>query len=119
MGVDLWGLGTVLYAPTNGGSVVFGHDGVNDPAISATVRINPETKDAVIVLASGSQSLASRIGAEWTVWQTGLPDVLAIPGEVRRVMPLLFAGVGAIVLTSFVSAWRNRRRSAREPMSAA
>ncbi len=59
MGVDIWGLGTVLYAPTQQGDVVFGHDGVNDPAISATVRINPSTGDAIIVLASGSKSLAS------------------------------------------------------------
>lgn len=110
MGVDLWGLGTVLYAPTKAGSVVFGHDGVNEPAISATVRINPETQDAIIVLATGSRALASQLGAEWVFWQTGLPDVLTLPAEIRRVLPLLGVGALGIVLIAFVPAWRNRRR---------
>jgi len=110
MGVDLWGLGTVLYAPTGAGGVVFGHDGVNEPAISATVRINPETKDAIIVLATGSRALASQLGSEWVFWQTGLPDVLTIPAEIRRVLPLLGVGVLGIVLVAFVPAWRSRRR---------
>lgn len=108
MGVDLWGLGTVLYAPTDQGGVVFGHDGVNDPAISATVRINPSTGDAIIVLASGSRSLASQLGAEWVFWQTGLPDVLTVPAEVRGVMPVLFAGASGIVLIAVALAWRER-----------
>lgn len=110
MGVDLWGLGTVLYAPTDQGGVVFGHDGVNDPATSATVRINLSTGAAIIVLASGSQSLASHLGAEWVFWQTGLPDVLTVPAEVRAVMPVLVAGAGAIVLVATVVAWFGRRR---------
>lgn len=82
MGADLWGLGTVLYAPTDQGGVVYGHDGVNEPAISATVRINPSTRDAIIVLATGSRSVASELGGEWVVWQTGLPDILSIPAEI-------------------------------------
>ncbi len=83
MGVDIWGLGTVLYAPTDHGGHIFGHDGANEPAISATVRINPKTEDAIIVLATGSRALASQLGAEWVFWQTGLPDILTIPTEIR------------------------------------
>ncbi|MCB1675746.1 MAG: beta-lactamase family protein [Halioglobus sp.] len=113
MGVGIWGLGTVLYAPTPDGDVVYGHDGVNDPAISATVRINPGTGDAIIVLATGSKSLASQLGAEWVFWQTGLPDVLTIPGELRAVMPLLIAGICGIVLLAFMHVWRTRRRTSR------
>lgn len=112
MGVELWGLGTVLYAPTPAGAAVFGHDGINDPAISATVRINPQTEDAIIVLATGSSRLASQLGAEWVFWQTGLPDILTIPAEVRAVVPLLCAGAGAIVLAAWVPAWLSRRRRA-------
>lgn len=111
MGVDIWGLGTVLYAPTQHGGVVYGHDGVNDPAMSATVRINPSTGDAIIVLATGSKTLASQLGGEWVFWQTGLPDVLTIPGEVRTVMPVLVAGALAIVLFAFLLASRQRRRN--------
>lgn len=112
MGVDLWGLGTVLYAPTSDGRSVFGHDGINEPAISATVRINPQTEDAIIVLATGSKTLASQLGAEWVFWQTGLPDVLSLPGEVRGVLPILGIGVGVIVLIAVVLLWRMRRNLA-------
>ncbi len=111
MGVDIWGLGTVLYAPTKAGVAVFGHDGTNEPAISATVRINPTTEDAIIVLATGSRALASRLGAEWVFWQTGLPDILTVPAEIRRAMPVLGAGACGIVLLTFVPAWRKRRRT--------
>ena len=41
-GADIWGLGTMLYAPTAGDAFVFGHDGQNEPAINAAVRINPD-----------------------------------------------------------------------------
>lgn len=109
MGVDLWGVGTVLYAPTQDGRSVFGHDGINDPAISATVRINPQTEDALIVLATGSKTLASRLGAEWVFWQTGLPDVLSLPGEVRRVLPTVGIGACVIVVLAAVLSWRSRR----------
>lgn len=108
MGVDLWGLGTVLYAPARQGGVIFGHDGTNDPAISATVRINPETKDAIIVLATGSRTLASQLGAEWVFWQAGVPDILTIPAEVRRVLPLLGAGAIAIALLALLPIRKRR-----------
>ena len=112
MGIGIWGLGTVLYAPTDRDDFVFGHDGVNSPAISATVRINPSTNDAIIVLATGSKSLASQLGAEWVFWQTGLPDVLTIPSEIRSVFPVFGAGCGVIVLLAVASAWRKRRGTA-------
>ncbi len=112
MGVDIWGLGTVLYAPTEHGGAVFGHDGTNEPAISATVRINPKTEDAIIVLATGSKGLASQLGAEWVFWQTGLPDVLTVPAEIRRVMPVVGAGACGISLLAFVPVWHKRRRRA-------
>ena len=109
MGADLWGLGTILYAPARDGGVVFGHDGANEPAISATVRIDPGAQDAIIVLATGSRTLASQLGAEWVLWQTGVPDVLTLPAEIRRVMPTLGLGAVGIVLLTFLPAWRRRR----------
>ena len=109
MGVDIWGLGTVLYAPTKHGGAIFGHDGINEPAISATVRINPNTEDAIVVLATGSKALASQLGAEWVFWQTGVPDILTIPTEIRQVLPLLGGGACGIVLLAFVPVWRKRR----------
>lgn len=114
MGVGIWGLGTILYAPTSSGDMVFGHDGVNDPAISATVRINPSTQDAIIVLATGSKTLASRLGSEWVFWQTGVPDALTIPSELERAVPIASAGAAGILFFAAWSGWRARRRRAAD-----
>lgn len=76
--LDIWGLGVLLYAPTASGAYVYGHDGANTPAINTTMRINPDNGDAVIVLVTGNPTLASAIGGEWTLWQTGVVDVLSI-----------------------------------------
>lgn len=75
-GTDIWGLGTMLYAPTPNADFVFGHDGGNDPAINSTARINPDTGDALIILETGHPSLATSIGSQWVLWQTGIPDFL-------------------------------------------
>jgi CubicO group peptidase (beta-lactamase class C family) len=116
-GIDIWGLGTMLYAPAASGHFVFGHDGVNEPAIGATVRANPDTGDGIVVLVTGSQTLASALGSHWVFWQTGLPDFLSIPGEIKRVAPVLLGGVFAIVLAAIVIVWRLRR--ARSQMTQA
>lgn len=108
-GVDIWGLGTMLYAPAASGDFVFGHDGANEPAINAAVRINPDTNDAIIVLTTGSRTLASTLGAYWVFWQTGLPDFLSIPGELLRIVPVLLGGIIIILLATIYLAWRRRR----------
>ncbi len=83
-GADIWGLGTMLYAPTAGDAFVFGHDGQNDPAINAAVRVNPDNSDAIVVLTSGGRLLATRLASEWTYWQTGAPDFLVIGTAIRE-----------------------------------
>lgn len=108
-GVEFWGLGTILYAPTASGDFLFGHDGVNEPAVSASVRVNPDTGDGIIVLVTGSRTLASELGFHWAFWQTGLPDFFSIPGEVQRVVPVLLGGILAILLVAISIAWRQRR----------
>lgn len=82
-GAEIWGLGTILYAPTKNGSFVYGHDGSNEPAINSTVRINPENGDAIIVLSNGGANLASKLGYHWTLWQTGYPDLFSIDRAVE------------------------------------
>lgn len=94
MGAGIWGLGTILYAPTPGGGYVFGHDGANDPAINATVRLNPDTSDGLVLLVSGHPTLASNIGSEWVLWQTGYPDFLSTEKALRSaLLPILFGGL--------------------------
>lgn len=111
MGLEIWGLGTILYAPTDGGGFVVGHDGQNDPAINAAVRINPETRDALIAFSSGGQALATRLGYEWTLWQTGRPDALHTEPAVRQAVPMLLAGIAVILIAMIALTWRQRRRS--------
>lgn len=108
-GAGIWGLGTILYAPTANGDYVYGHDGANDPAINTSVRINPETSDAFILLVSGNPSLASNIGSEWVLWQTDYPDVLSTERALKSALIPILAGSLFIVLLGI---WWMRRRSA-------
>lgn len=113
MGADVWGLGVILYAPTDD-DFVYGHDGGNEPAINATARVNPATGDAIVALSTGSY-VASELGAHWVVWQTGLPDMPSAGREVARVMPAVLGGALVILAGAVVLAWRRRRRMAARP----
>ena len=106
LGAGIWGLGTMLYVQTSNGDVVFGHDGANDPAINTSVRINPETLDGFVMLVSGHPSLASTIGSEWVLWQTGYPDFLSTERALgSAVLPTLM-GSTVILLLSLIQAHR-------------
>ena len=110
-GADIWGLGTILYAPTESGAYVYGHDGQNEPAINASVRINPDTGDALISFVSGGQSLATALGYEWVLWQTGRPDVLHIGAVIRDAIPMFLIGSVLILLLAVARVWWRRRRT--------
>ena len=110
LGLDIWGLGVALYAPTASGAYVYGHDGANAPAINTSMRINPDNGDAVIVLVTGHPSLATAIGSEWTLWQTGVVDFLSIKRAVRSAfVPWLLGLATMAVLWGW---WVVRRRRA-------
>ncbi len=110
-GIDIWGLGTMLYAPAASGDFVFGHDGANEPAIGAAARVNPDTNDGIVVLTTGSKTTASTLASHWVFWQTGLPDFLSIPGEIQRVVPVLLGGAVVILLAAMFIVWRRHRSS--------
>jgi CubicO group peptidase (beta-lactamase class C family) len=112
-GTDIWGLGTMLYAPTKSGDYVYGHDGRNDPAINSAVRINPDTGDAFICFVSGSQSLATALGYEWVLWQTGRPDFLHLKAAIRNAVPMLLIGWMIIIVVAAIRVWRRRRTIAK------
>lgn len=101
-GFDVWGLGAILYAPTPNGDTVFGHDGGNDPAINSVARINPDTGDALIVLETGHPSLATQIGSQWVLWQTGNPDVLDSDSVIAS---MLWPAVMGSLLLLLLLAW--------------
>jgi CubicO group peptidase (beta-lactamase class C family) len=109
LGQGFWGLGPILYAPV-GDDFVFGHDGGNEPAINATARLNPLTRDGIVMLETGDPSLATSIGEDWVLWQTGVPGVFSQGASVQRVMPAILIGWGAILVAAIVLSLRRRRR---------
>lgn len=109
-GIDIWGLGTILYSPTRDGDFVFGHDGGNDPAINSAARINPDSRDAIIVLATGSPSIATNIGSQWVLWQTGYPDAINSGPIIESIYLPLLVGLLILILTSAYMGYRYSRR---------
>lgn len=117
-GADIWGLGTILYAPAGNGDYVFGHDGATDPAINSTARINPASGDAIVVLATGGSAIASEAGAEWVLWQTGYPDVLNFADVIRSMylpglLGLLILGLLFAVYVRWQNSLRQRAMNSR------
>jgi CubicO group peptidase (beta-lactamase class C family) len=112
-GADIWGLGTILYAPNNAGDFVIGHDGSNAPAINTAARLDPATGDGIVVLESGNRLLATTIAGEWIFWRTVNVDLLTITAEFGATLRTLAAGGGTILLAALVIAWLARRRRMR------
>ncbi len=105
-GADIWGLGTILYAPNNHGDNIIGHDGDNYPAINTTVRLDPATGNGIVVLESGSKLLATKLGGDWVFWSTGNVDFFSIIMEMKQTLKtMLIVGVLAF-LTGFLLVWR-------------
>ena len=75
MGIDIWGLGTILYARTENDDFIIGHDGRSTPPINTAVRLNPDTGDGIIVLETGNPLLATKLASEWVFWKTGKVDL--------------------------------------------
>jgi CubicO group peptidase (beta-lactamase class C family) len=113
-GLPVWGLGVTLYAPLRDGGYVIGHDGQNHPAINTTARFNPDTGDGVIVLTTGSPTLARSIGGEWTFWQTGKVgwDTLIL---FDAPYVLLVFATGALLVLTFTTAVIVMRRRRERP----
>lgn len=107
LGLDIWGLGVALYAPTASGAYVYGHDGSNAPAINTSMRINPDNGDALIVLVTGNPALATAIGSEWTLWQTGVVDFLSVERAMRSA---LVPWVLGLAIMAAIWRWRVVRR---------
>ena len=108
-GFDIWGLGTILYAPTGNGDFIFGHDGANEPAINAAARLNPENESALIVLVSGHPSLATNIGSDWVFWQSGYPDLFATDAVFASMVVPGLAGTLVIFTLAVLLGNRSRR----------
>lgn len=105
----VWGLGHTLYAPNGAGDSIIGHDGGNFPAINTTARIDPTTGDGIVVLETGSATLASEIGGAWTYWQTGVvPLETIVRFDLQRVLIVFAVGALVIILGAIVFARRRQ-----------
>lgn len=113
LGRDIWGLGVILYARNAAGRFVVGHDGSNVPAINTAVRLDPDTGNAIIVLATGAPRLATAIAGEWVFWETGAVDIFEFMVGLDRTLWRAAAGASCVVAAAMLLAWR-KRRSARE-----
>ncbi len=112
-GLPVWGLGPALYAPNGADSFILGHDGGNYPAINTTARIDPAAGDGIVVLETGSATLAREIGSEWTYWQSGIVGLDAlVVFDLRGILILFAAGALVIVIGAAAFAWRGRRTAA-------
>ncbi len=110
MGAPIWGRGAMLYVPLNEGQFIIGHDGSNDPAINTSLRINPVTGDGYIALVTGHSTLASEIGFEWTLWQSGKPDFIFFDRALSSaVVPMVVGSVVWIAFALFVLIRRKRK----------
>ncbi len=109
-GADIWGLGTMLYAPNGRGDFIIGHDGDNEPAINTAVRLDPATGDGIVVLETGGDLTATRLASEWVYWKTGKIDALMFIMRAKAMIIWMLAGSGLILLAGLVAGWRLRRR---------
>jgi CubicO group peptidase (beta-lactamase class C family) len=109
-GLPIWGLGVSLYAPTRDGFVI-GHDGQNHPAINTTARLDPATGNGIVVLTTGSTTLARQIGGEWAFWQTGKVglDTLML-FDAPKILFVWLAGLIVIVVLITSAMFMTRRR---------
>jgi CubicO group peptidase (beta-lactamase class C family) len=108
LGRDIWGLGLVLYAGNGRGGYVIGHDGNNRPALNHSWRVDPATGNGVVVMSSGNGGLASRLGGEWTFWETGEVGVVELALNARQMMTNIV--IGWMLITAVAVALRFFRR---------
>jgi CubicO group peptidase (beta-lactamase class C family) len=108
LGIEIWGLGTMLYVPNGAGDFIFGHDGHNEPAINTAARLDPASGDGIVVLETGNRLLATELAGEWVYWKTGMVDFLAFGSATSTLVWLALGGWIAILLAAALL-WRRRR----------
>ena len=109
MGVDIWGLGTVLYATTDNDFII-GHDGKSSPPINTAIRLNPETGDGIIVLETGHPIMATKLASEWVFWKTSKVDTFLFPMLVNGMVRTIGIGWAILVIGTIALGMVRRRR---------
>ena len=113
LGAEIWGLGMQLYGRSGTSDHVFGHGGINWPAINHAVRIDPVARSGIVILSSGSNEFATWLAADWEHWKTGTINGLEVIDRLAQRARTI--AIGAAVIVVLVAAWviqdsRSRRR---------
>jgi CubicO group peptidase (beta-lactamase class C family) len=115
LGADIWGLGTQLYGKSGASDHLFGHNGLNYPAINHAIRIDPAGRNGIVVLSSGGDEFAMRLAGDWMYWKTGtIYNGSELIDRLERHVRTI--AIGAAVIIVLIAAWvvrdaRSRRRS--------
>lgn len=107
-GQAIWGAGVMLFAPTNTGHIV-GHGG-KSPFLNASVRFDSETADGFIMFQTGNEgAFASDMATQWTLWQSGKPDIYLVNNRMALVTQDFLIGTLVIFLILAVFwFWRSK-----------
>jgi CubicO group peptidase (beta-lactamase class C family) len=109
-GMDIWGLGAILYAKTDNNDYIFGHDGKSTPPINTAVRLDPETGNGIIVLETGNALLATKLASEWVFWKTGKVDLTLFAMLKDSMVSTIFYGLISIIILSIIIGFIRRRK---------
>jgi CubicO group peptidase (beta-lactamase class C family) len=110
MGIDIWGLGTVLYATTDDNDFIIGHDGKSTPPINTSIRLNPETGDGIIILETGNPIIATKLASEWVFWKTGKVDTFLFPMLTNGMIRTIGIGWVVIIIVTIIVIILKRRQ---------
>ncbi len=125
LGTPHWGMGVQLYATSERGGAIYGHEGGNVPAVNASVRIEESTGDAIIALSTGGSTIASKLGSAWTRQRrAGVTPAMIYGAMMRLTNPFeavaawgwLLGGWAMIIAVSVLAI--RRQRSPRVGISA-
>lgn len=109
LGMDIWGLGTILYATTENSDYIIGHDGKSTPPINTAVRLNPETGNGIIVLETGDPLLATKLASEWVFWKENKVDLTLFTMMKDQMVSTIAIGWLLIILAVIVIGFIRRK----------
>jgi len=107
MGIDVWGLGAMLFTTNNRDDYIIGHGG-KSPSLNATVRLNPANGNAFILLETGNSYLGANSATQWTLWETGNPDMYMLKNMIPAMIKRVLIGCILILIASLIIVWRKR-----------
>ncbi|MBB1440343.1 beta-lactamase family protein [Shewanella sp. SG41-4] len=110
MGIDIWGLGVMLFASNNADDFIIGHGG-QSPSLNATLRVNPSTGNGIIMLTTGNRSLAADTATKWTLWETGNPDIYMLKNMIPEMLKTTAIGCLVILFMSLLYIFMARRKA--------